>query len=70
MLVRPLCCHRRQPGEAIWGIPANLGLIYLAVGLAAASLVRRSPYTAASLDQMDESAGSVRALKPVQTRFW
>ncbi len=21
MLVRPLCCHRRQPGEAIWGIP-------------------------------------------------
>ncbi len=21
MLVRPLCCHRRQPGEAVWGIP-------------------------------------------------
>ncbi len=20
---RPLCCHRRQPGEAIWGIPVS-----------------------------------------------
>ena len=23
VLVRPLCCHRRQPGEAIWGIPVK-----------------------------------------------
>ncbi len=21
VLVRPSCCHRRQPGQAIWGIP-------------------------------------------------
>ncbi len=25
VLVRPLCCHRRQPGEGIWGIAVDMG---------------------------------------------
>jgi MFS family permease len=47
-----------------------LGLIFLVVSLSAASCVRASPYSSARLDDVDASAGAVKALKPREAMTW